>query len=104
MNMISQVAQKVISPSQMDFIPGHNIMEGVIVLHETLHEMHRKQQSGLILKLDFEKDYDKLNWNFIQQTLRMKGFSPIWCKWVASFMEGGHVGVKVNGTVGQNFK
>jgi hypothetical protein len=84
------VGQKVISPSQTAFIPGHNIMEGVIVLHETLHEMHRKKQSGVIPKIDFEKAYDKLNWNFIQHTLRMKGFSPItWCKWVASFMEGG---------------
>jgi hypothetical protein len=53
------------------------------------------------LKLGFEKAYDKLNWNFIQQTLRMKGFSPIWCKWVASFMKGGPVGVKVNDTIGQ---
>jgi hypothetical protein len=34
----------------------------------------------------------------------MKGFSPIWCKWVASFMEGGHVGVKVNDTIGQKFQ
>jgi hypothetical protein len=60
-NRISQVAQKVISPSQTAFIPSHNTMEGVIVLHETLHEMHRKKQSGIILKLDFEKAYDKLN-------------------------------------------
>jgi hypothetical protein len=59
----------------MAFIPGRNIMEGVIVLHETLHEMHRKKQSGVILKIDFKKAYDKLNWNFIQQTLRMKGVS-----------------------------
>jgi hypothetical protein len=49
----------------------------VIVLHETLHEMHKKQQNGLILKIDFEKAYDKLNRNYIQQTLQMKGFSPL---------------------------
>jgi hypothetical protein len=42
-NRISQVAQKVISPSQTAFIHGRNIMEWVIVLHETLHEMHRKK-------------------------------------------------------------
>jgi hypothetical protein len=48
--------------------------------------------------------YDKLNWNFIQQTLRMKGFSHTWCKWAASFIEGGHVGIKVNDIVGQNFQ
>jgi hypothetical protein len=79
-------------------------MEGVIVLHETLHEMHKKKQNGLILKIDFEKAYDKLNRNYIQQTLQMKGFSPTWCKWVASFMKGGHVGIKVNDIVGQNFQ
>jgi hypothetical protein len=60
-NMISQVAQKFISSSQSAFIPSWNIMEGVIVLHETLHEMHRKRQSGVVLKIDFKKAYDKLN-------------------------------------------
>jgi hypothetical protein len=79
-------------------------MEGIIVLHETIHEMHRKKYSGVILKIDFEKAYDKLNWNFIQQTLWMKGFWPTSCTWVASFMEGGHVGIKVNDIVGKKFR
>jgi hypothetical protein len=98
-NRISQIAQKVISPSQTTFLLGQNIMEGVIVLHETIHEIHRKKQDGLILKIDFEKTYNKINWSFVQQTLRMKGFKPKWCQWVASFMEGGHVGIKVNDEV-----
>jgi hypothetical protein len=76
-------------------------MEGVIVLHEMIHEMHRKKQDGLLLKIDFEKAYDKIIWSFVEQTLRMKGFSPKWCQWVASFMEGGHVGIKVNDEVGK---
>jgi hypothetical protein len=65
-NKISQIAQKIISPSQTTFLPGQNIMEGVIVLHETIQEMHRKKQDGLILKIDFEKAYDKINWSFVQ--------------------------------------
>jgi hypothetical protein len=40
-------------------------MEGAIVLQETINEMHRKKQSGLILKIDFEKAYNKINWPFI---------------------------------------
>jgi hypothetical protein len=73
-NRIFQVATRVISPTQTTFLPGRNIMEGVIVLHETIHEMHRKKQDGLIFKIDFEKAYDKINWSFVQQTMRMKGF------------------------------
>jgi retron-type reverse transcriptase len=34
----------------------------------------------------------------------MKDFSPTWCQWIASFMEGGHVGIKINDQVGQNFQ
>ena len=78
-NRIIGVAQKVISPTQTAFIPGRNIMEGVVILHETIHELHRKNKSGVILKIDFEKAYDKVKWSFVQQTLRMKGFSPKWC-------------------------
>jgi hypothetical protein len=99
-NRVTHIAQKVISPSQTAFLTGQNIMEGVIVLHE----MHRKKQSGVILKIDFEKAYDKIDWSFVQQTLRMKGFSPTWHRWIASFMEGGHVGIKINDQVGQNFQ
>jgi hypothetical protein len=88
-NRVTQVVQKVISPSQTVFLLGRNIMEGVIVLYKTIHEMHRNKQNGIIFKIDLEKVYDKINWSFVQQTLRMKCFSPTWCKWVASFMEGG---------------
>src|SRR5688572_27485102 len=41
---ISVVAQNVISPLQTAFLPGRNIMEGVVVLHETLHELHTKER------------------------------------------------------------
>ena len=59
-NRISLVAQKVISPTQTTFLPGRNIMEGVVVLHETIHELHRKKKSAVIFKIDFEKAYDKV--------------------------------------------
>jgi hypothetical protein len=35
-------------------------MEGVIILHETIHELHRKKERTVILKIDFEKAYDKV--------------------------------------------
>jgi hypothetical protein len=34
-----------------------------------------KKLNEVILKLDFEKAYDKGKWSFLQQTLRMKDFS-----------------------------
>jgi hypothetical protein len=90
-NRLSLVAGKVISSSQSAFLPGRNILEGVVILHETLHEINRKKQKGIILKLDFEKAYDKVNWGFLQQVLRMKGFSNRWCQWIDQIVTGGSV-------------
>jgi hypothetical protein len=76
-------------------------MEGVVTLHETIHEMHRK--NGVILKLDIEKAYDKVKWPFIQQVLRMKGFSETWCGWIQQIILKGNVSVKVNDDLSHSF-
>src|SRR6266508_1872660 len=79
-------------------------MEGVLVLHETIHELHRKRKDRVILKLDFEKVYDKFKWPFLQQVLKMKGFAPRWCDWIDKVMSKGSVAVKVNDQVGHYFQ
>lgn len=93
-NRVDLIAAKVIRPSQTAFIPGRFIMEGVVILHETIHEMHRKKKNGVILKLDFEKVYDKVKWPFVQQVLRMKGLSDLWCSWIQKIMSKGSVRLK----------
>ncbi|WVZ81051.1 LOW QUALITY PROTEIN: hypothetical protein U9M48_028478 [Paspalum notatum var. saurae] len=101
---INKVAQKVIQPTQTAFLPGRYILEGVTILHETIHELHHKKLNGVIFKIDFEKAYDKVKWPFLQQTLRMKGFSPLWCNWIQQFVSGGSVAVKVNNNIGRYFQ
>jgi hypothetical protein len=98
------IATKVINPSQTAFILGRNIMKGVVILHETIHDIHRKKMSSVILKLDFEKAYDKVNWDFLQQTLRIKGFLEKWCRWISQIISKGSVGVKINDNIGRYFQ
>jgi hypothetical protein len=33
---------------------------------------------AVLLKIDFEKEYDKVKWSFLHQALRMKSFDPNW--------------------------
>ena len=54
-NLVSSIAQKVIRPTESAFIPGRNILEGVVILHETIHEIHKKKLDGVLFKIDFEK-------------------------------------------------
>jgi hypothetical protein len=67
-NRLTSIAQKLIRPTQTAFLPGRNIIEGAVILHETLHELHTKKQDGVIFKIDFEKAYDKVKEFFTANT------------------------------------
>ena len=79
-------------------------MDGVMALHEVLHDTKIKKKDGLILKLDFEKAYDKLNWDFLFSCLRQRGFCEKWCRWIKLVVTGGTLSVKANDLVGSYFQ
>jgi hypothetical protein len=62
---LNYVANHVVRPSQTAFMQGCNIMDAVVILHEMVQELHRKKFNGVILKIDFEKAYDKFKWSFL---------------------------------------
>jgi hypothetical protein len=58
----------------------------------------------MLLKINFEKAYDKVKWDFLQRALRMKGFDPKWCKWIQEFISWGSVGIRVNDDIVHYFQ
>jgi hypothetical protein len=50
-----------------------------------------------------KRAYDKVKWSFLQQTLRMKGFSDEWRALINSIVSGGSLAIKVNDNVGRYF-
>jgi hypothetical protein len=53
-------------------------------------------EKGVMFKIDFEKAYDKVRWDFVEESLVKKGFPPIWIKQAMSIVWGGRVCVNVN--------
>ena len=103
-NRFSVLAQTVIGSNQTGFMKGRNILEGVVVLHEVIHELKRTKRKGIILKIDFEKAYDKVRWDFLEEVLVGKGFPAKWINWVMQSVQGGRVCVNVNGQRGPYFR
>jgi hypothetical protein len=94
---------KLISSCQTAFIKGRNIMDGVMSLHEILHEARRKKQQGVVLKLDFEKAYDKVDWDYLMKCISQKGFGEEWCAKINSILRNSTLCVKINNTRGKDF-
>lgn len=66
----------IVSPLQSGFIPGRSTVDNAIILQEVLYHMKKskRKKGDLILKLDLEKVYDRVDWAFLQDTLRKFGF------------------------------
>jgi len=64
----------------------------------------KRKETGIILKLDFEKAYDKVNWNLLFECMEKRGFNQKWCNWIEQVVTGGTVSVKVNNSIGPYIK
>jgi len=70
-NKLKEVLPDLISPVQSSFVPGRQITDNVILMQEAIHSMRCKRGNTgwMAIKLDLEKAYDRLRWEFIQDTL-----------------------------------
>jgi hypothetical protein len=98
------VAGRLVHKSHIAFLHGRNIMNSVLALHEILHEIKRKKQVGVVLKLDFEKAHDKVHWGFLLRCLNARGFNETWCSCISQILNNGNVAVKLNIMVGPYFQ
>lgn len=68
----------LVGPLKGSFIPGRGTKENIILAQEVMHTLHtHKRKGGLVaLKIDLEKAYDRVSWDFLRVTLHDYGFSP----------------------------
>ena len=100
---LSPIAHRVISPFQSAFIKGRFILDGVLYLHEIVHDLRTQGTKVVVLKLDFEKAYDSVSWHFLRQVLLAKGFDGAVVHRLMQLVTGGHTAVSVNGQVSNFF-
>ena len=97
-NRLATIIDRLISYQQSAFIRGRFILESVVTADEIIHEVHRKNDQGLVFKIDYEKAYDKVNLEFLFEILELRGFSPTFVRIIKQITQGGSVGVKINDT------
>lgn len=70
-NRLKPIMPILVLPQQSSFVQGRSIIDNVIIGQELVHAMRRKQGSKgwMAIKVDLEKAYDRLRWDFIKETL-----------------------------------
>ena len=58
----------------------------------------------MAIKLDLQKAYDKVNWNFLKVVLLHFGFNEIFTRWIITYVSSLTFEVMVNGGKSESFK
>jgi hypothetical protein len=72
-------------------------------MHHYFDNSHKSKKELVILKLDFEKAFDKVKHEVILQVLSHKGFPQKWIKWINDIIGSGTSSVMLNGAPGKVF-
>lgn len=74
-NRLKLVLPKIVSPLQGAFIKSWEIHDNILVAHEILNSFSKKKYGYMTIKLEMEKTYDRLDWQFVRKCFTDFGFA-----------------------------
>uniref|UniRef100_A0A803PZR9 Reverse transcriptase domain-containing protein n=1 Tax=Cannabis sativa TaxID=3483 RepID=A0A803PZR9_CANSA len=86
-----------ISDTQSAFVEGRQILDSVMIANETVEDYRSRGKSGMVFKIDFEKAYDRVEWDFLDLVMHKKGFGSTWRKWIRGCLSTTSFSIFVNG-------
>jgi hypothetical protein len=66
---LAMVMDSLVASTQSAFLKGRYLVDGVMVVNEVVDMAKKSGKECLILKVDFEKAYDSVDWNFLDYML-----------------------------------
>ena len=82
-NRIRNCLGDIVSNNQSAFIPGRSILDNILLAQELMVGYKKKRGTPkCTIKIDIQKAYDTVDWDFLNRVLQGFGFHPVMVKWI----------------------
>ncbi|KAK3220120.1 hypothetical protein Dsin_014090 [Dipteronia sinensis] len=103
-NRIKKVMNSVIGENQMAFIQNRQLVDSYVIAKEIIQNWRKEMEGGLIVKIDFEKAYDSVDFQFLDTMMEGMGFGYRWRQWIRCCISTPAMSILVNGSPTPQFK
>ena len=79
---LEKVLPEIIHSNQNAFVKGRSIFDAIRTTDDMMGKTKEKEQSEILVAVDFEKAFDTLNFNFLIRTLHKFNFGPSFIQWI----------------------
>ncbi len=104
-NRIEKVIPSIIHPDQTGFIKGRQSSHNTRKLFNLMQLSNNKKSETIIiiLSLDAQKAFDRVNWRFLFTTLQKFGFGESFINWIRALYTSPTATITTNGLISQQF-
>ena len=81
-NRLKRVVGIIVSDDQNAFVEGRQILNTSLIADEVIDFWQKGKDKGVVCKLNIEKAFDSINWQFLMKIMQGMGFSPKWMMWI----------------------
>ena len=94
----------LVGEAQTAFIKGRHILDGALISSEVVGWLKKHKRSGVLLKLDFQKAYDIIEWDSLDVVLQEMGFGHKWRGWIKACLTTATISILFNGVPSKPFR
>ncbi|GAU27978.1 hypothetical protein TSUD_373730 [Trifolium subterraneum] len=102
-NRLRTVVGSVVSMNQFAFIKSRQILDGILIANEIVDDAKRENKDLLLFRVDFEKAYDSVDWEYLNEVMTKMNFSVAWRAWIMECITTVTTSVLVNGSPTDEF-
>ncbi|GJZ17183.1 RNA-directed DNA polymerase, eukaryota [Tanacetum coccineum] len=103
-NRLSMVISDLVSDVQSAFVSNRQILDGPFILNELISWCKHNKIKAMIFRVDFEKAFDLVSWDYLDDVLNKFGFGVKWRGWIQGCLNSAMGSILVNGSPTSEFK
>nr|GEW91937.1 RNA-directed DNA polymerase, eukaryota [Tanacetum cinerariifolium] len=97
-NHLSFIISDLVSDVQTAFVFNRQILDGSFILNDLISWCKHKKIKAMIFMVDFEKAFDFVRWDYLDDVLKSFGFGVKWRSWISGCLDSAKDSILINGS------